>query len=275
MDRRQLDLFAPSAPVLTRAPPPLRQSPLTPSALTDTALVAALATASSRDCVALAAEAGKRRLAQAVPALAALCRRFTAWGDAVAPVPEQAAALDALRRIGGRAAGMAVAEGIAKNYFIDPTLGLAAAAAATLGATLSEAAALRLLQHDSAALRGDACRCVPNTPAVTTALLALLDDLRPEIVQAAACALGRRNRAEARPVLCRLLDAAPNADIIEALGVVVDEDGLIRLSRLAGHEPGLADAVLDALETSDHPRAASLAARVSSLRSAASASRGT
>jgi hypothetical protein len=243
--------------------------------LTDTALVAALVAAGPRDCVTLAAEAGQRRLAEAVPGLAALCRRFTAWGDAVTPVPEQAAALDALRRIGGRAAGAAVAESIAKNYFIDPTLGLAVAAAASLGATLPEAAALRLLQHDSAALRADACRCVPAAPAVTAALLALLDDLHPEVVQAAACALGRRNRAEARPVLCRLLDVAPTGEIIEALGVVADEDGLIRLSRLARHEPGLADAVLDALETSDHRRAAALAARVRSLRSAAPALRDT
>ena len=53
--------------------------------------------------MALAAEAGRRRLAAAVPSLETLCRRFSGFGiDRM--VPEQAAALQALAAIGGREA---------------------------------------------------------------------------------------------------------------------------------------------------------------------------
>ncbi len=61
-------------------------------------------------------------------------------------------------------------------------------------------------------------------------------------------------------MLRRLLDSEPTPEIIGALGIIADEDCLILLRRMAERVPGLADCVLDALEASDHPRAAALAA---------------
>src|SRR5258708_129836 len=74
--------------------------------LDDAALVAAIPESSLSDSSMLAAEAGRRRLAAAIPALAALCRRFAGFGIDRA-VPEQAAALQALAMIGGRDAAHA------------------------------------------------------------------------------------------------------------------------------------------------------------------------
>ena len=95
----QLDLFSQSAePEGAR----YRSMPIQPviaiDMLDDERLIAALRNAGIRESVALMAEAGRRRLASAVPALEALCRRFAGFGgDRI--VPEQAAAIDALAAI--------------------------------------------------------------------------------------------------------------------------------------------------------------------------------
>src|SRR5436853_2279739 len=94
MEDEQLDLFS-SAEVrperLQRVTSP-QMTDLRPaaSAWDDQALVAAIPDADLADAVVLASEAGKRRLAAAVPALAALCRRFAGFGES-RMVPEQAA----------------------------------------------------------------------------------------------------------------------------------------------------------------------------------------
>ena len=75
--------------------------------LEDEALIAAIAAASLDHCAGLVAEAVRRRLAAAIPALEALCRRFAGFGiDHM--VPEQSAALRALAAIGSRDAAEAV-----------------------------------------------------------------------------------------------------------------------------------------------------------------------
>jgi hypothetical protein len=75
--------------------------------LDDQALIAAIPDSNLADSIALAAEAGRRQLAPAVPSLETLCRRFSGFGiDRM--VPEQAAALQALAAIGGREAAQAV-----------------------------------------------------------------------------------------------------------------------------------------------------------------------
>jgi hypothetical protein len=223
------------------------------------ALIAALPEANLQDSRALAAEAGRRRLAAAVPALARLCQRFAGWGLDEA-VPEQVAALDALARIGTGSAAAVIAEGIARAVFVGPTLGHAVAAAAALEAKLPEDCVLRLLRHDDPRLRADACRCARASPAVLALLFDLLGDLHPSVHSAAACALGRLGRVEARPLLTRLLRDAPRPELIWALAGIADEAGFILLRRLAEHDPALTSAVIDALEASDHPRAAAIAA---------------
>jgi HEAT repeat protein len=80
-------------------------------------------------------------------------------------------------------------------------------------------------------------------------LAELLDDADRVVAREAACALGRMGRTEARPALLRLLREAPSAAVIEATGVVADEECLVILGRIARTRPGLADAALAALDS--------------------------
>jgi hypothetical protein len=95
----QLDLFA--DPGERYAPPmaPHGDGPLAPADMDDAALIAAIPEAGLADGSALAAEAARRRVVAAVPALAALCRRFTGFGARRA-MPEQVAALDTVDEAG-------------------------------------------------------------------------------------------------------------------------------------------------------------------------------
>ena len=89
---QQLDLFS-SAGIQAERPLP-QSMELRPTATTldDQALIAAIPESNLADSIALATEAGRRRLAAAVPSLETLCRRFSGFGiDRM--VPEQAAAL--------------------------------------------------------------------------------------------------------------------------------------------------------------------------------------
>jgi hypothetical protein len=107
MCEQQLDLFS-SAGIQAEGPLPLSPE-LRPAAtvLDDHALISAIPDSDLGDSKALAAEAGRRRLAAAVPSLETLCRRFSGFGlDRI--VPEQAAALQALAVISGREAAQAV-----------------------------------------------------------------------------------------------------------------------------------------------------------------------
>ncbi|MGB8843709.1 MAG: HEAT repeat domain-containing protein, partial [Aliidongia sp.] len=190
---------------------------------------------------------------------ARLCGYLSGWGKEHL-VPEQVAALDALVKIGGRDAGEAVVAGILQRVFIGPTLGSAVAAAAALAAIVPEKTLLGLLRHDDPHLRVNACRCVRGSASVVALLIDLLDDLHPAVATAAACALGRIGRIEARLHLTRLLDEDATPDIICALAIIADRDDLIQLGRLAQRTPTLVGSVLDALDSSDHPYAAVIAA---------------
>ena len=86
-------------------------------------------------------------------------------------------------------------------------------------------------------------------------MIELLGDLNQEVARSAACALGRMGRIEARPVLLKLMQAQPSQEVIDAVSAVADEECMIQLGRIARTESALADAVLDALEGTDHPRA--------------------
>src|ERR1700676_3484461 len=112
----------------------------------DERLIAAIPESSLADSHTLAAEAGRRRLARAIPALAALCRRFAGFGTR-RMVSEQAAAIEGLAMIGGRDAAQAVSEMIEGAVVQGPTLQIAVGAAARLGSTLSLDALRQLLRH--------------------------------------------------------------------------------------------------------------------------------
>ena len=107
---------------------------LSAGTMDDETLIAAIPESTLVDTYSLAVEAGRRRLVAAVPALAALCRRFAGFGTRH-KVSEQAAAIEALAMIGGRDAGRAVSEMIERAVVQGPTLQIAVSAAARLGST--------------------------------------------------------------------------------------------------------------------------------------------
>jgi hypothetical protein len=262
MPHRQPDLFdAAGFRSDCTAPAEPERSRLTPSALDDDALVAAIPRASLADCQGLATEAGRRRLARAAPALEALCRRFKGFGMEHS-VPEQIAALHGLALIRGRDAAQAVARIVVDQIVQGPGLRVAAEVAAELGANLPPVVVVSLLRHPDPAIRANACRCArPGSEAISL-MIDLLGDLNGFVASAAACSLGRMGRIEGRPALALLLRQAPSIEVIEAASVVADEECLVLLGRLARTRPDLTDAVLAALESNDAPRAAQIAAAI-------------
>jgi len=249
----QFDLFADTPPA-RRHPDRLDASRIVATELSDAALITALPDASLGEARALAEEAGRRRLGDAVGALIALCERFAGFG-LERRVPEQIAALEALSAIGGPEAARAVQRMIVRHIVEGPNLTAAVVAAAALGVKLSAEAALPLLRHEDPLLRAAACGCVRAGGDVVPALTALLDDRDDEAATAAACALGRMGRAEAREALKRWLIARPSTRVIEALAGVADDDAIVFLARLGRKRPDLAQSILSALEEIELPMA--------------------
>jgi hypothetical protein len=79
---------------------------------------------------------------------------------------------------------------------------------------------------------------------------------------AAACALGRLGRSEARPLLVRFLREQPSAELIDAIAPIADEEYVVLLGRVARARPDLSEAVLDALDAIDDPRAEKIAGQI-------------
>ena len=92
-----------------------------------------------------------------------------------------------------------------------------------------------------------------------TVLIELLDDFDPEVSIAAACALGRMGKIEARNQLKRYLNERPSPRVIEALAGVADDEAIVFLARLGRVRPELAVSILSALDESDHIKAAAAA----------------
>jgi hypothetical protein len=257
---RQLDLFAASGFLTAPAAPAAVRSSAVPARdLDDNALVAAIVDAGPATCHALAEEAGRRRLVAALPTLEALCRRFKGFG-LVNAVPEQAAALRGLVAIGGAEAAAAVVRLIVGDVVQGPGLGTAIAAAAELRCRLPPDNAVVLLRHPDPNVRCNAARCAPPLREPINLLIELLDDLNRPVATAAACALGRMGRTEARPLLIRLLLEAPSVEIINAVIPVADNDCIVTLGRIARNLPDLTAAAIAALDDMDDDRAATIGA---------------
>jgi hypothetical protein len=256
----QLDLFADVDAVAQPVPGSAEATVRLVSAadMDDAALVAAIPDAGFAYSPLLAAEAGRRRLVEAVPTLTALCRRFAGFG-ANRIVPEQAAALGALAAIGTHDAGQAVSEMICRAVVQGPTLAVAVAAAAQLNASLPAGILGSLLQHADPAIRATACRCARRDPHVLSLLLALLRDHDPTVALSAACTLGRLGHSGARPKLKALLHDRPSKEVIESVSTIADEECMVLLGHVARRRPDLAVAVLEALESIDHPHAGRIA----------------
>jgi hypothetical protein len=261
MCEQQLDLFS-SAGIQAIRPLPLSRE-LRPAAtiLDDQALIAAIPDSILADSIALATEAGRRRLAAAVPNLESLCRRFSGFGiDRM--VPEQAAALQALAAIGGREAAQAVSRLIVRAIVQGPTLNLAVSTAAQIGSALPPDVLGSLLRHPDPGIRSSACGCARRSPDLISVIINLLDDLNQGVARSAACALGQIGRIEARPMLAKLLRDEPSEEVIDAVSAIADEECMVQLGRIARTEAALSDAALNALEDIDQPRATAIATAV-------------
>jgi len=259
---RQLDLFsAAGLPVADDATVAPELPHLAPGNLDDATLAANLSTARLADCRALCAEVGRRRLTTAIPALEALCRRFNGFGLEHA-VPEQIAALSGLTAISTPEAAAAVSRIIADSVVQGPGLRDAVDAALHLGCRLPPTISVALLRHNTPQVRAAACRCARPHTDVVPLLIDLLDDLHEPVAVAAACALGRTGRIEARPMLARLLRDEPTEEVIDAVASVADEDCIVQLGRIARINPALSCAAIDALDLIEHPRAQAVLAAV-------------
>ena len=272
MDNGQLELFAPRVR-LDAASDAGNVQRLVAENMSDEALIAALPDSTLADARALADEAGRRRLIGAVSALTASCHRFVGFGvhDLV---PEQSAALGALAEIGGREASRSVARMVGKGVIQGPTLAIAMAAASRLNVVFSPDVALPLLRHESPLVRTSACDCVRAGREIATTLIDLLGDLDREVSTAAACALGRMGKGEARNQLKRHLKERPSHRVIEALAGVADEESIVFLARLGRDRPELAGSVLAALDDIEHPRASTAASALRQRLSALSGDEG-
>lgn len=255
MSEQQLDLFsarglAPEDHIPVSAKP---YQPV-PSNLDDATLIEALPVVCLGDCIALCAEAGRRRLIAAIPVLEALCRRFKGFGLEHA-VPEQVAALHAFTAIGAREGADAVGRILVENVVQGPALYDAVLAAFRLGCLLPHTVSRVLLQHDDVRIRAAACRCARPHAEIVPLLADLLDDLHRPVAVAAACALGRAGKIEARPMLASLLVTEPTEEVIDAISSVADEDCVVQLGRIARTNPALSAAAIGALDDIGNPRA--------------------
>jgi HEAT repeat protein len=261
MCEQQLDLFSSTGIQVDHSLPLSMELRPAAAVLDDQALIAAIPEANLADSIALTAEAGRRRLAAAVPGLETLCRRFSGFGiDRV--VPEQAAALQALAAIGSREAGQAVSQLIARGVVRGPTLNLAVSTAARIGSALPADVLRSLLRHPDPGIRASVCGCARRRPELISVMIDLLEDLNQDVARSAACALGQIGRIEARPMLAKLLREEPSEEVIDAVSSIADEECMVHLGRIARTEPALSDAALNALEDIDQPRAIAIATAV-------------
>jgi HEAT repeat protein len=225
-----------------------------PNELDDAALAGAMAYASHSTCAALAAEVVERRVLAAVPALEDLCRRFKGFGRSQ-QVREQVIALETLAALGGTQASAAITRLIGERIVEGPGLRAALAAAAVVKARLPASTLSEALDDADPGLRALACRCARFCPNTIPRMIELLDDLHADVTNAAAVSLGQMGRRESMPVLLSMIRSAPVAETIDALASIADDDCFVELGRLAERQPNLRDAVCEALEGLDHPRA--------------------
>lgn len=258
----QFDLFSGFGAVPPWAEPAsMDWAPHDPARLSDVELIAVLPRARQIEAPALTAEAARRGLADAVPALEALCRRFAGFG-LNHEITEQVAAVSGLAVLGGAAAKDAVTRIIVAGWVCGPGLRAALEAAAGLGCRLPPERVAACLRDNNPAVREAACRCARGGAEVIAALLDLLADLHPGVTHAAALALGRLGRREGGAVLVWLLHTAPSEAVVRALAAIAEDDDWVRLGQTAMRMPELAAVVLEVLEESEEPRAIAVAAGV-------------
>jgi hypothetical protein len=254
----QLDLFAGEGAASAQAPQTTATlNAVDAAALGDLEILAAIPNAGIPLVFSLIEEAGRRRLPEAIPVLAVLCRRFAGFGIE-REVREQAAALLVLASIGGQDARAAVSGLLEGRVVQGPTRKVAARVAVTLRCRLSVEIHLALLRHADPEMRAIACGLPLPRTGVDATLIGLLTDLDANVRAASACALGRSGRSEAMGVLKNILRRAPTQAVIEAIAPIADQECIVLLGRLARTQTALKDMALEALAQIDDPMAVKL-----------------
>ncbi len=238
--------------------------------LLDHQLVEAISTGDDRfDAIDLCSEVRRRRLARALPALVHLWNRLVPFGEKRLH-PVQSEILAILGEADDPGAGRTLAD-ILKR----PGL------AGELLARTLQAAVLRRLRVDAETL----CDwCADSNPRVREAAFGLaalavragprlvrqlesgLDDRDPRVRRAARIAMAHRGNPAVRAPLLQDLQAQPDSAVIQALGVIADDEVVVRLGQLADRDPSLRDVVIDVLETVDDDRAERILARLTGER---------
>ena len=231
------------------------------AALSDGELIAMLPQAGRSNVGALTAEVVSRALAEAVPAVEALWRRFAGFGVKV-PYPEQRAVLSTLARLECEAAREALREIVLSKGLPASLLPAAAQAAAEAGLGLPAAFVAPLLAHEDAAVRAAAFALAVQAGIDSDRLRDGLTDPSPAVRRLAAIAMGVRGDAAARERLVEELERNPTAGVIEALAGIGDEDTVVHLGRCAERYPALAKSVLDALRDFESEKAERMVRRL-------------
>ena len=256
---RQFDLFGdrpPAAPDAGPAPPPLQ-----PDTLSDDEILDRLPDAGMRDAVLLCRLVVERGLGdRALPALDRLWRRFRGYGRE-RPQPEQEAVVQALARIGTKAADR-LAGIVTAADLPPPLLPAALLAASEAGLGLPRGFAGPLLGHADPLVRERAARLGRFGGADIAALEELIGDVHRPVRRAAAVALGRLGGASAKPVLLEELFRDPAREIVTALAGIADDDIAVHLGRCAEAHPALAETVAAALEEIETELSLKIARRI-------------
>ena len=128
-----------------------------------------------------------------------------------------------------------------------------------LGVIFPTDIALVFLRDSNPSVRALACACVRAGYEVVATLIAMLNDPDGEVSAAAACALGRMGRVEARIHLKRYLTERPSGRVVEAVAGVADDEAIVLLARVGRARPDLALSIISALEEIDNLRATAAA----------------
>ncbi len=240
---------------------PVRAAVPAPASLTDDELIEHLAEAGPSDIDAFCHEIAARSLAAAVPALEALWRRFHGFGID-RPLREQCKVLETLARLDGAGARAALQRIVLSPGLPAPLLPIALRAAADAGLSLPGAFVTEFLDRDDPAMRGPAFDLAPAANVPVPPLRDGLSDRVPSIRRAAAVALAHRGDASGRAVLIAALATAPSIAVVEALGLIGDDEAIVALGRCAMRHPAFAPDVIATLRDTGNARAGRLAARL-------------
>ena len=227
----------------------------------DRELLARLEEASPRDIEGLCAEVLSRSLADAVPLLESLWRRFVGFGI-TKPFREQVCVLRTLAGLDHESARAALKRIVPSQELPASLHGVALQAAAQARLTVPPDSLQPFLRHSDPDVRAAAFRLSRQARLPPDLLRAGLKDPSAAVRREAAITLGLRGIRDARAILLDELARRPSNTLITALAAIGDDDVIVHLGRCAAAQPAHADLIADLLEEMDDPRAVAVAGRL-------------